>query len=561
MNQRKYPAISIHPTLDGQLEVNWEQEYQNEFCCPYCETGGLTKFFRVEESICRLGMRCKSCGRSTCLTNQIPGSGRKYPSISTHQTLNSTLKVNWEREYHSEFICPYCNQGQLNEFHHRKSSVCQLALTCKFCHKYTNLTCPVPIQIRSYRPDVVCPNPLCTQLGPDGQKGWIYRTESRSPCECYFCGIKFNPLSNNPASWVASLQEDKLLPFCFDDDLWDLRHFHNRPKQRLLNFQTIQPEWYQLQVLLYLHYLLKSRVYSSTGTITNITLTLRQFSQIVETLRVHQTTDITRQVVLLFLDDCKTNKSQTVCSKLSNLKGFLEWLRLEVAHLVRRRDFPKKSKNDADWLDELTRKAIKQHLTKILAPIARQYLLQQYTAARPGDVCQITFDCLVEENGKWYVKFYQQKVARWHQLPVTRELRQVIESQQQWIRQTFGSEYFYLFCHFRSIKQDLYPVFPSMKPLPIPPKIDAYKNPMVRIIRMLIEKEDIHDANGQRPHFTGKITRASRLQEIRVKHGMEAALLYADHLSSTTTFQHYAPPTTEQVAQIDLPFQALNHEP
>ena len=72
---------------------------------------------------------------------------------------------------------------------------------------------------------------------------------------------------------------------------------------------------------------------------------------------------------------------------------------------------------------------------------------------------------------------------------------------------------------------------------------------MVRLIRLLIEQEDIRDSNGIRPCFTGKITRASRLQEVRAKHGMEAAQLYADHLSSETTFQHYAPPTKEQVGR------------
>ena len=84
---------------------------------------------------------------------------------------------------------------------------------------------------------------------------------------------------------------------------------------------------------------------------------------------------------------------------------------------------------------------------------------------------------------------------------------------------------------------------------------------MVRIIRWLIERENICDANGQRPLFTGRITRASRLQEVRTKHGIEAAQLYADHVRSATTFQHYAPPTREQVAEVDLPFQALLMNP
>jgi integrase len=184
-------------------------------------------------------------------------------------------------------------------------------------------------------------------------------------------------------------------------------------------------------------------------------------------------------------------------------------------------------------------------------------LVQEYTAARPGDVCQMQFNCLVEENGKWYIRFFQQKTKRWHQIPANREIRRIIEAQQAWIRQTLGSDYEYLFCHFRSFRRDSYPSFKSIKPLPEPPKPDADDNPMVRAIRYLIEAEDIRDSNGQQPHFTGRITRPSRLQEIRVKHGIEAAQLYADHVSSTTTFQHYAPPTPEEVAAADLPFQEL----
>ena len=490
---------------------------------------------------------------------------RKYPEylpISTHQTLDGTMEVNWKLDYHGEFSCPRCNQRQLKKLYYQKQCDCNLRLRCDSCAKDTTLSCRVPVHIHRYRYDLVCPNPLCTQIGPNGQKGWVYlRKHKTGDCECYFCGITFNPVSKKVHSWVGSQKEEKLSPFCFDDNTWDLRHFYKNPNKRTLKFQTIQPQWYQLQVKRYLHYLLKSRVYSSCGGILSNARTLRQFGQVVKQQGVQQPTGITREVVLTFLDVCQTNKSQTLSGKLSNLKKFLEWLGLEVAHLVRRRDFPKLSKNDADWLDAGMRTAIKQHLPKIPAPITRHYLVQNYTAARPGDVCQIAFDCLVEENGKWYVKFYQHKVARWHKLPATRELRRVIEEQQQWIRQTLGADYPYLFCHFRRIRTESYPVFPNMKPLPIPPKVFADENPMVRIIRMLIEQEDIRDANGQKPYFTGRITRSSRLQEVRTKHGIEAAQLYADHASSATTFQHYAPPTKEQVAEVDLPFQELLMNP
>lgn len=42
--KRKYPPISVHPTLNGQLEVNWQQEYNYEFNCPDCQVGKMTRF-------------------------------------------------------------------------------------------------------------------------------------------------------------------------------------------------------------------------------------------------------------------------------------------------------------------------------------------------------------------------------------------------------------------------------------------------------------------------------------------------------------------------------------
>ena len=243
------------------------------------------------------------------------------------------------------------------------------------------------------------------------------------------------------------------------------------------------------------------------------------------------------------------------------LKSFFDWLGLDSSFLIRSRDFLKRSKSDANWLDEVARQGIEQHLDKIPAPIARHYLVQLYIAARPEDVCLLTFDCLIEENGKWYIKFFQHKPKRWHKILASRKIRKIIEEQQRWIKENLGESYSYLFCKLRSISARSYPDFPNIRIIPDPPVVDADKNPMVRIIRMLIEKENILDANGQKPHFTGKITRNSRLQEIRTKYGMEAAQLYADHKNKNITFQHYAPPSREQVAEIDLPFQALLMNP
>ena len=33
MSIRKYPPISVHKTLNGQLEVDWKLDYYNEYNC------------------------------------------------------------------------------------------------------------------------------------------------------------------------------------------------------------------------------------------------------------------------------------------------------------------------------------------------------------------------------------------------------------------------------------------------------------------------------------------------------------------------------------------------
>lgn len=562
MGTRKYQAISTHPTLHGQKEVDWQREYNDEFRCPHCFTGRFTRFMYRKNATCKFVIGCGSCGKDIRLTCKVPGAFRKYPPISTHPTQTGILQINWSIDYQGEFNCPSCQSGQLKYFIYQKNVICHLGLKCKSCRETTNLTCRVPAQIFNYCRDVICPNPLCNQIGPNGQKGWIYRIEHQiSPYKCYFCGIHFKLNSIDSSSWVGSQLKKNILPFCFDDDIWDLRNFYEKTQAHTINFQPIKSQWYRLQMKNYFYYLLKSHVYQSPTHIVTIQTTLRQFGQIIESQKLQHHCDISREIILSFLDNCRTNKTRTFCKKLSDLKNFFEWLGLPYEHLIRRRDFPKISNSEPDWLDEVTRSAIKQNLNKIPAPIARHYLFQEYTAARASDVCQINIDCLVEENGKWYIRFYQHKVARWHQLPADREIRQVIEEQQNWVKQIFGNDYPYLFCHFRVIRKLSYPDFSNMKPLPEPPQIDVRKNPMVRIIRWLIELENIRDTNGTTPVFTGKITRSSRLQEVRVKHGIEAAQLYADHVRSTTTFQHYAPPSREQVASVDLPFQALLMNP
>ncbi|EAZ88043.1 site-specific integrase [Crocosphaera chwakensis] len=490
---------------------------------------------------------------------------RKHPPISVHPTLHGNLEINWEEDYDGSFRCPKCNSDQLWFFQRTKKSRCKLYARCKDCEKDTYLTCPTGQHIFRYQPGLSCPNPLCKKVGANGiTKGWvyIYTEEPETRYKCHYCKVNFL-LGKGITGWLSKQQDNQKYKFDFEDDIWYLEYFYDKKKcsqYQSINFLKIEPFWYREKAKSYILFLLKSKRYSSPKSIGTQLTSIRQFGQIINNT-TKNIANIKRRDILCFLDAHNQKTPQGLRQKLSALRDFFEWLELDIQKLIHRRDFPKNIVNEPDWLDEKVRIAIKENLNKIPIPIARQYQIQEYTAARPIDVCLMTIDCLVENNGKWYIRFYQNKVDRWHQIPANREIRRIIEEQQKWIKQTIGEDYPYLFCHFRPIIRSTYPEFGAMKPLPEPPSSRSGANPMVKIICILIEKEKILDTNGLKPKFISKITRPSRTQEIRVKHGIKAAQLYADHLSIQTTFQHYAPPTREQIAEVDLPFQELLMNP
>ena len=557
---KKHPPISTHETLHGELKVNWYLEYKNEFSCPNCNHDKLIYSFKKDKS-CNLVLECSSCNKATHLLCAIRGAGKKHSPISVHKTLNGELVVNWYLEYKNEFSCPECNHDRLRYCYDRTKSA-GFVLECPSCNKKTSLAGKVSSHIYNYQSSIECPNPLCTKLGHDGQKGWVYTVgETIDNCCCYFCKVNFDPNSTHHNSWISNQTYSEVLPFDFNDNSWDLIHFLDKvTSKKKIYFSKVLPEWYYVCLKKYIYQLLRHRSHSITLTV-NKKIAIEQLGEIIITSGVKAISGISRDNVVDFIDTYKENKPITFNNKLSFLREFFESLGLDDAHLIRQRDYVKKRSHDPEWLDELTRQRINENISKLPPPIACHYLVQQYTAARAGDICQISFDCLIQEDGTWYIKLYQHKTDRHHKIYAVREIVRLIQQQQQWIRQNISSDYPYLFCHFRSIRNEAYPNFENIRPLLRFPAVGVNGNPMVRIVRMLIEKEDIRDANGQRPHFTGKITRPSRLQEVRVKHGMEAAQLLADHNSITTTFQSYAPPSREEVAAVDLPIQAILMNP
>lgn len=92
-------------------------------------------------------------------------------------------------------------------------------------------------------------------------------------------------------------------PFYFNDDIWDLQQFYDTSPNKSINFETVQPSWYQLKVKKYLLYLLQKRVYKSTSNIVIQLSNLRHFGRIIQQCHLSELADINRQTILEYFSN------------------------------------------------------------------------------------------------------------------------------------------------------------------------------------------------------------------------------------------------------------------
>jgi transposase-like protein len=116
-------------------EVNWQRDYHGEFACPRCSYlplrlkgnyGETKKFF------------CSQC------QNTIIGS---VQLSSRSRYLDSRMKdeyIDWEQDYHNEFICPECDAPGIYPRGIRKKSG-KRHFFCSACKKKQEASCEISI--------------------------------------------------------------------------------------------------------------------------------------------------------------------------------------------------------------------------------------------------------------------------------------------------------------------------------------------------------------------------------------------------------------------------------
>lgn len=145
------------------------------------------------------------------------------------------------------------------------------------------------------------------------------------------------------------------------------------------------------------------------------------------------------------------------------------------------------------------------------------WIICYFCGMRISELQLCPLDCIQQNNkGQWSITFWQKKTKSYHTLPISRELAQVIQQQQQDTKKVKSEDFKYLF--YGKI-------------------VDVFHcDTLKKTINKLIKTEDIRDDNGKLWHFTNhqlRNTRATYLFE--TGHEMAVVSKWLGHQEWRTT--------------------------
>lgn len=393
-------------------------------------------------------------------------------------------------------------------------------------------------------PDFICP--FC-----ESEKFWkngFDRGKQRYKCfECY------------KQIYNYCLVKSKTVPkFDFNNDIWDVRALREVEQNEVtvkIYFDKINYSWLKTSIKQYI----KQEIITSNtvATATGRIIQLRPFCSYIEKQTKIQTIEeINRETILDFLNSvCRDKSNDWISHTLSTLKDFFNkgnlhrWFKVSE-HLIRKEDYPKYSRGKPKDIPSTVLEQIENNLHLLPDPIARMWMVGFFCAMRISEIQLCPLDCLNQDSrGRWFITFYRKKNRDIHTLPVSRESAKIIQQQQKYIRQKFGSNFNYLFCDYLGIHcKNLN--FSNFTPVSRFTKILALKN----CINHLIKVKNIRDDNGELWHFTNHQLRDTRLTYLfETGHEFTVVSKWAGHKKFETTqkYVHVKDHTLrEETAQI-----------
>ncbi len=465
------------------MEINWSRDYQHEFICPHCDIQGL-RLAGKDNYTNRKLFRCSKCRKriSQCVNIKFP---------------NSNTGINWNKDYKiGEFACPNkeCNSRDI-----------RLASQSKKKQRFT----------------------------------------------CNICGTKTRESIDLTESNLGQYAHKRpVKPFSFQDDKWDIRAIkspaNKQEKILIANFHTVKTNWFRNLTKHYTYHLCKLN--KPIGAIEYHLINLRIFSRYLVEKNITNINLISRSLILDFLAWDNTGVDATR-KRLSTLRDFFwtgnvqNWFVLDP-DLVRDNDYPKAKVSNPDPIPDSVREQIESNLHKLPEPIARMWIIAFFTAMRPGELALLKKGCLVQEGSHWSITWQRGKNRDFHTVPITRIIAKVVQEQQDYIEQLWGTEWDYLFCHYQrpSSTRQYSNIDPVQKVIP------KNNSLFYGAIEYLIETEDIRDDNGKLATFSPHLIRHTRLTQLFEQgHDLSVVSAWAGHKRLATTSNFYTQVSCELI--------------
>lgn len=288
-----------------------------------------------------------------------------------------------------------------------------------------------------------------------------------------------------------SIQEQEYLK-----DIWDVRVFGATPRpgtyEYKINFKKIQQAWLKSAARAYAKYAL---TVLSFGTVSHtITVVNRLSFFINEHVPTLQPNQINRQFIvdfLAYLTKSYPNPASRY-SRINLLNSFLEicrrekWLGITNEILIYKEDYPKMPKYVPRYIPREVLNQLNEHINTLPKQVARMVIIIQEVGMRVSELCQLQFDCIAQDaKGSWWFTYYQFKLKKEHTIPVSKEIAEVVQQQQSYIREELDPTFPYLFCARRNNSEIF---IPALKPM-------SYIT-FRRYLKKLARDKNIRDASG-----------------------------------------------------------------
>jgi integrase len=461
------------------------------------------------------------------------------------------MEIDWSKDYQGEFVCPECQTLNMRlagkQFSNNKRR-----FICNTCRQRYSESCQIDIRA------ITCPtNPEVTWYTNHRIKGFVcpecqaedmYFAQTDKYNKIRFCcrscrKHQYNSIELTRAN-ISHYGDNfiPVIPFNWEEDLWDLRAINPNFDQRditysTVNFAEIEVDWFKQKVKKYIHHLCKAG--NTFGTIGLHLSALRFFSRYLNQTNVTSFEQINRSLILDYLAQLKTG----IKSKLGSLRNFFTvgtvrgWFTIDQ-DIIRDDDYPKQRRGNPDPLSDMVREQIEQNLHLLPDPIARMWIICFFAAMRPAELALLKQDCLIQEGQHWKLVWHRKKGNNYHEVPITRAIAKVVQEQQEYIKNLWADEWDYLFCHYHELSStDL----SQAKLEPFRKVIPGHKNnPFSAGIRCLIQALDIRDENGQPAKFTTKLLRPTRLTQLFEQgHDLAVVSAWAGHKHFATTSTYY----------------------